>query len=74
MTGEDKIAAIESQIMQIRAGLLSFITCPYCGTENTPADEKLCCALFTEVSAAVLDRMEKRAAIDFLSAVQDKVH
>ena len=74
MTGEQKIALIQQQICEIRAGLLSFITCPYCGAENTPADEKLCCTLFGEAGAAVLDRMEKQEAIDFLNTVNDKVH
>ena len=74
MTGPEKLDFIRQQIMQVRAGLLSFIVCPYCGEENTPVDEKLCCELFAEASAAVLDRMEKQAAVDFLSAVQDRVH
>jgi hypothetical protein len=74
MTGEQKIEFIRDQIFQIRAGVLSFITCPYCGTENTPADEHLCCELFGEASTGVLDRMEKQAAIDFLNTVADKVH
>lgn len=73
MTGPQKLEFIKSQIMQVRAGLLSFVQCPYCGHENTPVDEKLCCALFGEASAAVLDRMEKQEAVDFLSAVQDRV-
>ena len=74
MTGEQKIEYIHSQILQIRAGLLSFITCPYCGTENTPADVHVCCKMFGEASMAILDRMEKQAAIDFLNTVADKVH
>ena len=74
MTGQQKIEAIHSQILQVRTGLLSFITCPYCGGENTPVDKYLCCALFKEASEAVMDRMEKQEAIDFLSMVQDKVN
>ena len=74
MTGPEKLDFIRQQIGEIQVGVKSFILCPYCGTENTPVDEKLCCELFAEASAAVLDRMEKQAAVDFLSAVQDKVH
>ncbi len=74
MTGEQKLASIQQQIIEIKAGLRSFVQCPYCGAENTPVDEKLCCALFAEASKAVLDRMEKQAAIDFLNTVNDRVH
>ena len=74
MTGPQKLDYIRDQIMQARAGLLSFITCPYCGRENTPVDEYLCCELFGEAAPAVLDRIEKQEAIDFISAVQDKVN
>ena len=73
MTGPEKLEYIRTQIVEIQAGLLTFIRCPYCGAENTPCDEKLCCELFAEASAAVLDRMEKQAAVDFISQVQDKV-
>ena len=74
MTGEQKIEYIQRQILEIKAGLLSFVTCPYCGTENTPADEYLCCKLFADASAAVMDRMEKQEAVDFMSKVQDRVN
>ena len=74
MTGQQKIEFIRDQIFQIRAGLLTFVRCPYCGKENTPVDEKLCCELFGNASAAVLDRIEKQEAVDFLSAVQDRVN
>lgn len=74
MAPEKKIEYLRQQIAEIKAGLLSFITCPYCGRENTPADEHLCCTLFAEATAAILDRMEKQEAIDFLNMVQDKVN
>lgn len=74
MSPAQKLDFIRDQVMQIRVGLLSFITCPYCGTENTPADERVCCKLFGEASIAVIDRMDKQAAIDFLKTVQDKVN
>jgi hypothetical protein len=69
-----KLDFIRDQIMQVRAGLLTFITCPYCGEENTPADTHVCCKLFGEAAMAVIDRMDKQAAIDFLKTVQDKVN
>lgn len=74
MTGEQKIEFIRDQILQVRAGLLSFVLCPYCGHENTPVDERVCCKLFSDASVAVFDRMEKQEAIDFLNTVQDKVN
>jgi hypothetical protein len=74
MTGEQKLAFLQQQIIEIKAGLRSFTQCPYCGAENTPVDEKLCCALFAEASKAILDRMEKQAAIDFLDAVHERVN
>ena len=69
-----KLDFIRDQIMQVRAGLLTFISCPYCGHENTPVDERVCCKLFGDASLAVIDRMDKQAAIDFLKTVQDKVN
>jgi hypothetical protein len=74
MPPEKKLDYIREQIVHIEAGLLTFITCPYCGAENTPVDQYLCCPLFAEASAAVLDRMEKQKAVDFLKMVQDKVN
>ena len=74
MTGEQKLAYLQQQIAEIKAGLLTFITCPYCGKENTPADDHLCCKMFAEASTAILDRMEKQEAIDFIGKVQDRVH
>ena len=71
---EKKLDFIREQIMQVRAGLLTFITCPYCGHENTPVDEHVCCKLFGDASMAVIDRMDKEAAIDFLNMVQDRVN
>ena len=73
MTGAQKLDYIRDQIAQIRAGLLTFIVCPYCGEENTPVDEHLCCALFKEATEAVLDRIEKQEAVDFISTIKDKV-
>lgn len=73
MTGEQKLDYIRDQIAQVRAGLLTFILCPYCGAENMPVDEHLCCKLFGEASMAIVDRTEKQEAIDFLGKVQDNV-
>ena len=73
MTPEQKLESIRNQIIEVRAGLLTFVLCPYCGVENTPVDEYMCCELFAEATKAVLDRMEKQEAIDFLATIQDKV-
>ena len=74
MTGEQKLDYIRDQVAQVRAGLLTFIVCPYCHHENTPVDKYVCCKLFGDASLAVLDRIEKQEAIDFVSKVQDKVN
>ena len=74
MTGEQKLQHLSQQIAEIKAGLLTFITCPYCGTENTLADTHLCCPLFAEATTAILDRLEKQQAIDFLNTIADRVH
>lgn len=71
MTGEQKIEFIAQQIADVRAGDRSSIFCPYCGTRNRPSDEFLCCALFGEASAAILDRTEKTEAIEFMSKAHD---
>jgi hypothetical protein len=69
-----KLDFIRDQIAQIRAGLLTFILCPYCGEENTPVDKHVCCKLFGEAAMAVIDRMDGQAAVDFLKTVQDRVN
>jgi hypothetical protein len=74
MTGEQKIEFIRNQIFEVRAGLLSFVQCPYCGHENTPVDKRVCCKLFGDASMAVMDRIEKQEAIDFVEAIQGKVN
>lgn len=73
MSPTQKLDYLRDQIMQVRAGLLTFLTCPYCGEENTPVDERVCCKLFGEASMAVIDRLDKQAALDFAKTVQDKV-
>lgn len=73
-TPSQKIKFIRDQIQSIRAGKLSVILCPYCGGENTPVDEKVCCQLFGEACMAIMDRIEKQEAIDFLEQVQDRVN
>lgn len=74
MTPEEKLAFLSDQINAVRRGQLSFLLCPYCGTENTPVDEKLCCELFGRASQAVLDRLDKQAAIDFIQGVQENAN
>ena len=73
MPPEKKLDYLRDQIMQVRAGLLTFLTCPYCGEENTPVDERVCGHLFGEACLAVIDRLDKQAALDFVKTVQDKV-
>ena len=73
MTGPQKLEYIRNQIFEVRAGLLTFVTCPYCGHENTPVDQYLCCPLFKEATDAIMDRIEKQEAIDFLETIQERV-
>ena len=74
LSPKKKLDFIRDQILQVRAGFLNFITCPYCGHENTPVDEWVCCQKFGDASMAVIDRMDKQTAIDFMNTVQDKVN
>lgn len=68
---ERKLEFIRDQILAVRAGELAWVLCPYCGGENTPVDTHLCCQLFGEASMAIMDRIEKQEAIDFLSEIQN---
>ena len=72
MKPEQKLQFLEDQILQIRAGELKWLLCPYCGTENLPTNEHLCCKLFADATAAILDRLDKQDAVDFMSNVADK--
>lgn len=71
LTPEQKLEFLTQQIEEVRDRKRSSIFCPYCGTLNRPADEFLCCALFGEATAAILDRTEKQEAIDFMSKAHD---
>jgi hypothetical protein len=71
---EKKLEFIQQQILAVRANQASWVLCPYCGHENTPVDTYLCCERFAEASSAIMDRIEKQEAIDFLAQVQDKVN
>jgi len=72
MSPEQKLQFLEDQILQIRASKLEWLLCPYCGTENHPTNEHLCCGLFADATIAILDRMDKQDALDFMAEVSDR--
>lgn len=72
MSPAEKLQFLEDQVLQIRAGELKWLLCPYCGTENLPTNEHLCCQLFADATSAILDRMDKQDAMDFMSNVADR--
>ena len=41
MPPEKKLDYLRDQIMQVRAGLLTFLTCPYCGEARDGRDSPL---------------------------------
>jgi hypothetical protein len=72
MTPEERLTFIQDQILQVRAGELKWMLCPYCGEENYPSNEFLCCKLFFDATGAILDRLERQDAIDFMANVADR--
>lgn len=80
MSPEQKLQFLEDQISQVRSGELGWMLCPYCGTENIPDKtgkdkEKLtCCKTFAAAVIAILDRIDKREAMDFMENVADRTH
>lgn len=72
MSPEQKLQFIEDQILQIRAGDLKWMLCPYCGGENERMNEFVCCKTFGDASMAILDRMEKQDTMDFMANINDK--
>ena len=71
MNPEQKIQFLEDQFSQVRSGDLDWILCPYCGGENRETNQALCCEMFTKASLAILDRMDKQDAMDFMENVHD---
>lgn len=71
MTPIEKIEFIRQQIAEVCSRNVDWVLCPYCGGQNEPSTKYICCKLFREASAAVLDRMEKEDALHFLEAVQE---
>ena len=57
MTGEEQIQSVESQVVLMTRGKVNALSCPYCGA-LTPAGKTLCCLLFVNAIAAVLQRID----------------
>lgn len=74
LTPEQKIQFLHDQIVQVKQGNASSIFCPYCGTRNRPSDEFMCCKLFAEASAAIVDRMDKADTIEFMQRAHDNAN
>lgn len=58
----------------MRAGETKKILCPYCGELNRKSNEFLCCELFQDACNAVVDRMDKQDAIDFMNKTHDNAN
>ena len=56
MTAEEKILFIEKQMHACEDERTNTINCPYCGKQNKDPEEPLCCAEFSVVVLAILDR------------------
>jgi len=67
---EQKLEFIRLQILAVKAKERDFFLCPYCGKENYEG-MLFCCAMFSEAATAVLDRMEKSEAIEFMQKAHD---
>ena len=57
MTGEERLQSVEKQIRDCCHGKAKMITCPYCGCENRPDNQAVCCRSFASATWAVLQRM-----------------
>jgi len=71
LTPDEKLKFLHDQIVQVKQGDSSSIFCPYCGVRNRPSEEYLCCKLFAEATSAILDRMDKTDAIEFMQKAAD---
>lgn len=74
LTPQEKLEYLESAIRAVRMGAPKAIVCPYCGVKNSEHEVYVCCKLYAEAMNAILDRMEKREAIDFFSNVAEKAN
>jgi len=70
MTPDEKIAEVERQVREVRAGDLSEITCPYCGM-GVRMDGIFCCQTLVTAIEAVLERLQVNESIDFINRVTD---
>jgi len=70
MTPDEKVAEVERQVREVRAGDLSEITCPYCGM-GVRMDGIFCCQTLVTAIEAVLERLQVNESIDFINRVTD---
>ena len=74
MTGEEKLAFVESQIRAVRRGATNVVKCPYCNASNGEEAEQMCCPTFIKAVAAVLDRLELEKTKETLEQISEGVH
>jgi hypothetical protein len=72
LSPEKKLDYLRECVLQVRAGQLKVILCPYCGETNFPTNEFLCCKTFSDAMDAVLHRVEEQDKADFICNVYDK--
>ena len=68
---KEKLEFLAIQVLAVRAGKGDKVTCPYCGTENTP-NMPLCCKPYEKAMDAVLARFEAADTMAFVDRVTDR--
>ncbi len=71
MTDYEKVSNVEEQIHECMKGRTTFITCPWCKTEVTPADNALCCADLGITVRAILRRQAQSECLETAARIAD---
>lgn len=66
-----RIAYVEHQIYEARAGRLDFLECPYCRHITVNGEESLCCESMGEAVAAVLFKIECQEQLDQVARIAE---
>jgi len=71
VTGEERIASLESQIASCARGESKSITCPYCEAVNVSDNERLCCTLMAKAVKAIIERERLRDVQEKVSRIME---
>lgn len=72
MDGPAKIAFVESQLRAVRRGATNTLKCPFCDGVNTEEAERMCCVLFVNALAAVLDRLDLEETKEIVERISER--